>query len=385
MDPDNGRRPFSPLLHLVLPEMALGVVITLRAPWLAKLVASFSLIAWVVYTLVSTDTGKAVDNYAVGSAVLGNTLFNTILFLCFTDPITELRHLRTPEPALSERSFLARFWNALCLVRNNRLIGWNAQVPNVPPATTSKALFFRRRVLQLLSSAFLVDLTESFVYPYRHFYDDPPPPGLAGYVLRSGTTFVWLVMTYAILKMFYNIASILAVALYLSEPQDWPDTFGSWKDAYTLRRLWGRTWHQNLRRHFHAWGARAIRVLGIPRGTFLSSQVQLHTAFAVSAPLHSCGDLMLGVHHFGRSLPFFAANAVAIAVEDVCTRVFGAALGGGPRTRTRRAWRVVGYVWVAAFMSVAGPPYVQWHFESGVVAEPVLPVSPLQRFVFPFL
>ncbi len=46
-------------------------------------------------------------------------------------------------------------------------------------------------------------------------------------------------MTYAILKMYYEAASLLAVGLGLGRPEDWPDMFGNWSDAYTLRRLWG--------------------------------------------------------------------------------------------------------------------------------------------------
>ena len=97
--------------------------------------------------------------------------------------------------------------------------------------------------------------------------DPPPPTGFNGYLFRSWCLFVWLVMTYAILKMYYVLASIIAVGLGISVPEDWPDMFGNWSDAYTLRRLWGyvsrillyphmrllttlssRTWHQNLRR-----------------------------------------------------------------------------------------------------------------------------------------
>ena len=57
--------------------------------------------------------------------------------------------------------------------------------------------------------------------------------------MRSWCMFVWLVMTYAILKMSYELGSLIIVALGLSRPEDWPDTFGLWEDAYTLRRLWG--------------------------------------------------------------------------------------------------------------------------------------------------
>lgn len=57
--------------------------------------------------------------------------------------------------------------------------------------------------------------------------------------MRSWNLLAWLVMTYAILKMYYEVASLLAVGLGISRSEDWPDMFGNWSDAYTVRRLWG--------------------------------------------------------------------------------------------------------------------------------------------------
>ena len=100
--------------------------------------------------------------------------------------------------------------------------------------------FIRRRLRLLFWTIVLTDLTESFIYPYRHLYDIAfVAPGTTGYALRSWCTLVWLVMTYAILKLYYVLGSLLAVALGISRPEVWPDTFGKWEDAYTLRRLWG--------------------------------------------------------------------------------------------------------------------------------------------------
>lgn len=37
---------------------------------------------------------------------------------------------------------------------------------------------------------------------------------------------------------FYALAAI-SVAVGYSEPEQWPDFYGKWCDAYTLRRFWG--------------------------------------------------------------------------------------------------------------------------------------------------
>ncbi|KAI0753269.1 membrane bound O-acyl transferase family-domain-containing protein [Daedaleopsis nitida] len=383
------RTPLNGLTQLLLPEVALPVLMALQLPRSVKVAVSITLLGSILHTFMTSTTGHIVNDYAIASAVLGNTFFNVILFLCILDPMSDFHYTRDPYPRpLATRSLLSRLYNSLCIVRNYRLIGWNVQTPNVPPQFTGPRLqFLLRQLGQLLSSAILTDLAESFIYPYFHLYvPGPSDPrltaGVTGYLFRSWCLFVWLLMTYAILKMYYVLASILAVALRLGEPQDWPDMFGNWSDAYTLRRLWGRTWHQNLRRHFSHWGKLAVRVLRIPRGTWLSSQTQLHVAFLVSAVLHSFGDLMLGKRHFGRSFPFFVANALAITFEDAVLALGKSLLGlGGPT----RATKAVGYVWVALWIRCAAPTYVDWMFESGVTATRVLPFSPTTEFVLPWM
>lgn len=135
--------------------------------------------------------------------------------------------------------------------------------------------------------------------------------------------------------------------------------------------------------HFSYWGKATVHALHIPRGTWLSSQVQVYTAFLLSALIHSFGDLMLGTQHFGRSFPFFLANAAAITFEDSLI-AFGKSLGIGKDGPTR-ATRLLGYVWVVLWVRFSAPMYVDWMFESGVVANPVLAFSPTRSLVVPWL
>ncbi len=135
--------------------------------------------------------------------------------------------------------------------------------------------------------------------------------------------------------------------------------------------------------HFSYWGKLAIRALHIPRGTWLSSQVQVYTAFLLSALIHSTGDLMLGTQHFGRSFPFFIANALAITLEDAVVAL-GTSMGIGESGPTQ-ATRLLGYAWVMLWVRFSAPMYVDWMFESGVVESPVLPFSPTRSLVVPWL
>ena len=129
-----------------------------------------------------------------------------------------------------------------------------------------------------------------------------------------------------------------------------------------------------------------MRTLHIQRGTWLSSQTQVWTAFFLSAIIHSFGDTMMGRRFFGRSFPFFLSNALAITLEDAVIAL-GKAQGIGMRAdgSPTRAAKIVGYVWVVLCVRFTAPFYVDWMFESGVTNAPVLPYSPTMQLVVPSL
>lgn len=132
--------------------------------------------------------------------------------------------------------------------------------------------------------------------------------------------------------------------------------------------------------HFSRWGTLAVRTLGVPRGTFLSSQIQVHAAFLASALLHCLGDVALAhdVRYFGRiSCAFFLINGVAITFED-------SVIALARRARVR-APRVLGYVWVCAWFTWAGRLYQEPMYAAGMGRVPTLPYSPMREIVLPFL
>ncbi|KAF2647244.1 hypothetical protein K491DRAFT_322068 [Lophiostoma macrostomum CBS 122681] len=50
-----------------------------------------------------------------------------------------------------------------------------------------------------------------------------------------------------IILYYYSAASAIAVALGISAPKDWRPCFGSLRNAYCLKKIWGKVWHQHLR------------------------------------------------------------------------------------------------------------------------------------------
>ncbi|KAI0675985.1 membrane bound O-acyl transferase family-domain-containing protein [Trametes maxima] len=376
-------RPVLPFLtYVILPDVALAYIMALRPPFHIKIGASFFLLYVVVRATTTYTMGSPVDDYSFGSTVFGNMALNIALLTWLTDPIRDFRYVDNPAP-LTARPFFTRIWYAFCIIRNNRLVGTSVQVANVPPPFKgTRSQFVWRRLRQSLVGLITLDLAESWIHTHHHLYlpggDAYFPAGIQGYLARVANTTIWLYMVYITLKITYSAVSIAAVVTRVGEPADWPEPFGDWTDAYTVRRLWGRCWHQNLRRHFSHWGKFAVRTLRIPRGTFLSSQVQIHTAFALSSLLHALGDLMLGPEHFGQSVPFFVVNALAITFEDAVI-----ALARRAGIREGRATRLLGYAWVVGWFAWSAPLYVRWMFESGVGYNEILPYSLTRQVVLP--
>ncbi|KAH9848680.1 membrane bound O-acyl transferase family-domain-containing protein [Lenzites betulinus] len=381
-----GRPPFPMLTFVLLPNVVLAGVMALRPPPGIRFVASLALICTIVHASMTYTLAGAppVANYSLGS-FLGSMLLNTTLFAWPLEAAKSIHYLRYPGP-LAEKPFWIRFWHSLCVIFNPRLIGTNAQVPNVPaPIKGTRTRHILQCLRQFLVALVVIDVFETFMFTHEHLYDPTRsdayfPFGLAGYLARPACMALWLVWSYETIKVSYALLSAVAVGSHLWGPESWPDLFGTWSEAYTVRRFWGRAWHQMFRRVRTWWGNFIVDTLRIPRGTFLSSQAQVHVAFALSALMHCIGDLVLGKEHFGKSWMFFAVNGLAITFEDL---VIALARCVGI-SRTTRLTRVVGYVWVCLWFTHAGRLHQEWTYRAGCF-DPVLGYSPTKEILVPFM
>ena len=120
------RRPPLPLwTFVVLPEIALACVIALRPPFTIRIGAALLLLYTAFYAASSYTLGTPADDYGLGSSFYGNMVLN-VMFLV-TDPLKDIRYLKDPAP-LTTKPLFKRIGYALCILRNYRLIGTNAQV-----------------------------------------------------------------------------------------------------------------------------------------------------------------------------------------------------------------------------------------------------------------
>lgn len=139
---------------------------------------------------------------------------------------------------------------AVGLLWNIRRVNTPWQVKNVPSSgglqTQSRAGFILRRVIVTVLAYIFVDAVVSMPPPEQNMVRADKaalfslrsltPADLA---FRSGTVLgYWL--TTGILNLFMNnVGAVAAVLLGLSSPADCPPLYGSFSEAYTIRRFWG--------------------------------------------------------------------------------------------------------------------------------------------------
>lgn len=136
------------------------------------------------------------------------------------------------------------------LLWNVRRVGTPWQVKNVPSSvslqTQSRAGFVLGRVAVTLLAYLFVDAVVSMPPPEQHMVRADKVAlfslrnlGTDDIAFRSGTVVgYWL--TTGILSLFMtNVGAVVAVLLGLSSPADCPPLYGSFSEAYTIRRFWG--------------------------------------------------------------------------------------------------------------------------------------------------
>ncbi|KZT01306.1 uncharacterized protein LAESUDRAFT_731292 [Laetiporus sulphureus 93-53] len=368
-------RPLLPFVpYVLLQNGLLGCLVATRIQWRARVVA-FLAYASILTSVFLYTTGDAQKNYSIGCTVMGHTL-TAFHLLCLSDPLNDFRHERDKIPP-SEMSYARRVHWAFCIIFNFRGVGWTYQVANVPPRSSEgKWTFVRQKLLTAFRWFLLVDFTQAYQRAHPLFSRqaaDIFSLATQGYVQRCINIFVRLSSPVALIGLQYALLAAIVVALGISEPGDWPDMYGRWSDAYTVRRFWGRTYHQMIRRFTASIGKAVCRMLGLQTGSRASSNTQLYVGFAVSGIMHCGGDLMVSRALLGSSFPFFFAQAVAISLEDA---VIHAGKGLAPETKgARAALRWVGYAWVFAWLSVSAPWYLNWSMRAGVIDTRRVPFS----------
>lgn len=143
-----------------------------------------------------------------------------------------------------------RVRSAAGILFNSRRVGTPWQVKNTPSTagleSQSRAAFlFRRSAITILAYLF-VDIMTSLPAPDPAFVRADKATLLSvnslsaeDIIFRLATTISYWVTTGIVLMVMNNTGAIVAVLSGLCRPVDCPPPFGSFLEAYTVRRFWG--------------------------------------------------------------------------------------------------------------------------------------------------
>ncbi|KAF1998239.1 hypothetical protein P154DRAFT_604173 [Amniculicola lignicola CBS 123094] len=285
----------------------------------------------------------------------------------------EEKYWRLDQPAREATTFpafsLAKLKWAAGLLFNARLAGWNAQVKTVTPVPhTTKAAYLRKQAFKAAQSFLMADL--ALQLGIRWFWttaDDQKYPDSKLLTIRREDTLPSFVNAlvfgcgpYFCMQFQYLTASVIAVGLNLSQPEDWPPLFGNITETTTVRAFWGQFWHQTLRRPLTTFGHVVTDFLRLSRRGPLAFYIHIWNAFLISGLLHAQSMALLPrpknitlYESTAGLMYFFVWQALIITAEDIAQRIW---IKSGRTIESLGAFRfVVGYTWVAWSLWVSLP------------------------------
>ncbi|KAL0063696.1 hypothetical protein AAF712_009388 [Marasmius tenuissimus] len=179
-------------------------------------------------------------------------------------------------------------------------------------------------------------------------FDEEKTP-LRRYALSTGITFMGGFVVYAAIQVVYDFATLVGVLVFQQHPSRWPPVFDEpWKST-SLKRFWGRGWHQIFRHCFISFSYPFARVFGRAGGVI--------GAFLASGMLHYLGLWGMGGGGDWRMVGFFVVMGFGIILEDLWRRVTG-----------KRVCGVCGWMWTMVWVVGWGNMLVDAWARKGVVA-----------------
>ncbi|KAK0184846.1 membrane bound O-acyl transferase family-domain-containing protein [Armillaria mellea] len=290
----------------------------------------------------------------VANIIVSDLVLRSVDFMVLTDVQRVLRRKNQPKDEdISTASFLRRVRWGSSLVCSPRGVGWTHE-PILPPTTPNRTQFLLKQTFRVVCCIVMSDMVAILV-PYN--------AGMSSWSGAAlGASLIGL-SAYSSLGMAYGSLTIVVVGIGLWRPEECPWMYGNLRGAYTYRRFWGLVWHQVFRRPFTSPGRYLSReVLNLPRGSYVSSLVQLYMAFFLSGSLHLV-MIYGGVKTWELDVFFvFFAQAGVVTLETVDITL-GQRLG----VPEHQAWRYVGHAWVAGCGIVLTQPLVRFAFREDLI------------------
>nr|A0A6S6QLX9.1 RecName: Full=Acetyltransferase ple2; AltName: Full=Pleuromutilin biosynthesis cluster protein 2; Flags: Precursor [Rhodocybe pseudopiperita]BCI98770.1 putative acetyltransferase [Rhodocybe pseudopiperita] len=342
-------KPFSPEL-LVLSFILLVLSCAIR-PAKGRWILWVIIVALNTY-LTMTTTGDSTLDYDIANNLFVITLTATD-YILLTDVQRELQFRN--QKGVEQASLLERIKWATWLVQSRRGVGWNWEpkifVHRFSPKT-SRLSFLLQQLVTGARHYLICDLVSLYSRSPVAFAE---PLASRPLIWRCADIAAWLLFTTNQVSILLTALSLMQVLSGYSEPQDWVPVFGRWRDAYTVRRFWGRSWHQLVRRCLSSPGKYlSTKVLGLKPGSNPALYVQLYAAFFLSGVLHAIGDFKVHEDWYkAGTMEFFCVQAVIIQMEDGVLWV-GRKLG----IKETWYWRALGHLWTVAWFVYSCPNWL---------------------------
>ncbi|KAF5328773.1 hypothetical protein D9619_011607 [Psilocybe cf. subviscida] len=331
--------------------------------------AFFILIASLcTYHIFFTASNDAVSDSSSAMNV-ANFIFTASDFILLRNWQPELRQIGQRRPT-SEMSVWERLKWGFNLSVTPRTLGWSSEPTSYirPKPTSGRVAFIVSQLAWIFFYYIIFDATSMITLSIPIYGKGGPTFAEYGWIWRA-TIWNHVLNTYTLLSIIYSSASVGTVALGLYQPGDWPHIFGYFsRDGYTVRGMWGRVWHQMLRKPVTSHANALTEILGLPKSKF-TAYFQLYVSFFISGLIHFAGDYMLHQDWAGRAVSFFVLQAVGITLEDMVNAIAKrAGLTGSPLAK------FMGFCWVIIWFSFSLPWWLERNFHAGSFDEgPRLP------------
>ncbi|KAL4068173.1 hypothetical protein J3A83DRAFT_4374518 [Scleroderma citrinum] len=318
---------------------------------------------------------------------MASGILESIRFLLLTQPLEEFRHEADKVPAY-RLPFIQRYlWVSSISPRG---IGWsfgtNYFLAPVDLRHHTRVSFVASRLRRIFVHYFLFEFALLYTR-CNPVFTSPASLGSQGYLLQCLNLAAIPTQLYAGLTCVHSVLAIVAVGAGLDEPRLWPGPFGRWKDAYTIQRFWSRTWHQFTRNCLTVFGPHRRRHNPwdqVPSGdssarrtterkSWMMAYLRICNAFLCSAFMHLCGDIVIQFRIWensppmrissfekpdlpsviGFSIPFYIIQPLGVLLEGIVMEL-GKSLG----LKSSQWTKILGYMWVAAWLSVTALPWM---------------------------
>lgn len=216
--------------------------------------------------------------------------------------------------------------------------------PKIDKLATNLPFDRLRRWLAVQTIAAVVNFAAQKIvidYVFCHYY--PSSNTVAAFTDLSLIERLWICVVQMSLGWLFlsnanRIVAIIAVAAYLSTPENCPPSYGSLADCYSVRNFWGKAWHQTFKwvrwlglhsntlfsfsdgyhlQYFNTTGDLVARGIGAKKGTLLSKYTKLHIAFLISGVQHYVATIFVRSDAWSWAmLGQMVIYAIIITIED---------------------------------------------------------------------